>query len=361
MAKTYTYTFFMDTGICIDGKFYSSALFAVTQPNPFPAGTAQAQEIFTFLCDWFGHEKKLAVNTSGSTGKPKKIWVEKEHMKASAQATIEALGLQEGNTAILALPVKFIAGKMMLIRAILGKFCIFSVEPTSKPKYPNANFLALTPMQLSNTLEADFKNFTGKLIVGGGKIPSQLLQNIALIEHCTVLETFGMTETLSHIALKRVSGSAKNKYFTCLPNITIGVNEYSELIITAKNLGIEQLQTTDIVELLSEKEFIWQGRSNFTINSGGLKIQPEQFEPQVEQIIQKPLFMAGIPHPILGEEVGIFVEVGKEELNAENLLMILNTKLNFPVSIKKLILCSKFIYTPTNKINRLQTVQHYAS
>ncbi|MEO0038118.1 MAG: 2-succinylbenzoate--CoA ligase [Bacteroidota bacterium] len=258
-----------------------------------------------FLLDWFDSKTYIEMQTSGSTGIPKIIKVDKQAMVNSALATGDFFGLHAGNRALQCLPVKYVAGKMMLIRSIILGLDLDYVAPSSHPmegmdeKY---DFVAMVPMQAQNSLK-ELKNVK-KLIVGGARISASLEKELMKLP-TQVYETYGMTETITHIAAKRVG----EKIFTVLPNVTISYDDRNCLVIHAPNIIAEEtVVTNDLVELVNENQFKFLGRIDNVINSGGIKIIPEQVEQKLDGKIDRRFYIASKEDKELGEKVVLIVE-----------------------------------------------------
>ncbi len=258
-----------------------------------------------FLLDWFDSKSYIEMQTSGSTGIPKIIKVDKQAMVNSALATGDFFGLYAGNRALQCLPVKYVAGKMMLIRSIILGLDLDYVAPSSHPmegmdeKY---DFVAMVPMQAQNSLK-ELKNVK-KLIVGGARISASLEKELMKLP-TQVYETYGMTETITHIAAKR----AGEKIFTVLPNVTISYDDRNCLVIHAPNIIAEEtVVTNDLVELVNENQFKFLGRIDNVINSGGIKIIPEQVEQKLDGKIDRRFYIASKEDKELGEKVVLIVE-----------------------------------------------------
>lgn len=265
-----------------------------------------------FLLDWFDSKTYIEMQTSGSTGTPKIIKVDKQAMVNSALATGDFFGLHAGNRALQCLPVKYVAGKMMLIRSIILGLDLDYVAPSSHPmegleeKY---DFVAMVPMQAQNSLK-ELKNVK-KLIVGGARISASLEKELMKLP-TQVYETYGMTETITHIAAKRVG----EKIFTVLPNVTISYDDRNCLVIHAPNIIAEEtVVTNDLVELVNENQFKFLGRIDNVINSGGIKIIPEQVEQKLDGRIDKRFFIASKEDKELGEKVVLVVEGATMEID----------------------------------------------
>ncbi|WP_396145915.1 AMP-binding protein [Flavobacterium sp.] len=265
-----------------------------------------------FLLDWFDSKTYIEMQTSGSTGTPKIIKVDKQAMVNSALATGDFFGLHAGNKALQCLPVKYVAGKMMLIRSIILGLDLDYVAPSSHPmegleeKY---DFVAMVPMQAQNSLK-ELKNVK-KLIVGGARISASLEKELMKLP-TQVYETYGMTETITHIAAKRVG----EKIFTVLPNVTISYDDRNCLVIHAPNIITEEtVVTNDLVELINENQFKFLGRIDNVINSGGIKIIPEQVEQKLDGRIDRRFFIASKEDKELGEKVVLVVEGATMEID----------------------------------------------
>ena len=233
-----------------------------------------------FLDEWNNGSERVLVHTSGSTGAPKPLWVEKRRMEASARITCDFLGLKEGDTALLCMPLDYIAGKMMVVRSLVRKLKLMVVEPTGHPlaahQLPRGlTFAAMVPMQVYNSLqvpeERERLRQIRHLIIGGGAIDDALARELKDFPNY-VWSTYGMTETLSHIALRRLNGAEASEWYTPFDNVRISQSEDGCLVIDAPEVCAERLVTNDIVEI-SQGRFRVVGRKDNVICSGGIKIQ----------------------------------------------------------------------------------------
>ncbi len=270
------------------------------------------KQILAFVQKWFSEDKEIVLKTSGSTGKPKQITYPKSKMLASAQRSITYFDLKANQTALLCLPAEFIAGKMMILRAIVGNLKLLAYEPTSRPLFgleTEIDFAAMTPMQAELSLRDDIDNFKHikKLIIGGAPLQVSLERSLSKLQ-LMIYETYGMTETCSHIALRKIG----DKAFHALEGVGFETDGEDRLVIKDEVLQLEALRTNDIVDLKSEKEFIWQGRSDWVINSGGIKLQAEQIEKKLSSKISAPLFVCGVKDQKLGEALVMIYEADEE-------------------------------------------------
>ena len=267
-------------------------------------------EIFRFILEWVSEDSFVVVHTSGSTGIPKIIEQPKERMINSALMTADYFGLDGHTVALLCLPVSYIAGKMMIVRAFVTGMNLIAVEPSSNPfsVLPGKiHFAAITPFQLAHSLTALKDVPVDIVIVGGGEIPHDLEMQCQQVPS-NLYATYAMTETSSHIAIRAVNGAQKSSYYEVLKNVRVSVDERSCLVINAPYLNPELLVTNDIVIIKDDTHFEWIGRSDSIINSGGLKIFPEQVEKKLFSLIPRRFFIAGLPNAQLGEKVALFIE-----------------------------------------------------
>ncbi|MFZ4106301.1 AMP-binding protein [Flavobacterium sp.] len=302
-----------------------------------------------FLLDWFDSKLHIEIRTSGSTGTPKIIQVNKQSMVNSALATGNFFDLHSGDRALQCLPVKYVAGKMMLIRAIILGLDLDYVAPSSHPmkgmidKY---DFVAMVPLQAQNSIK-ELQNVK-KLIVGGARISASLEKQLIKLP-TEVYETYGMTETITHIAAKRVG----EKMFTVLPNVSISNDERDCLVIHAPNIISEDtVITNDLVELVNEKQFKFLGRIDNIINSGGVKIIPEQVEQKLAEKINGRFFITSKEDLDLGEKVVLVLEGEVFEIDKS----IFNSldKYEHP---KEILFISKFKETENGKVLRKESLK----
>lgn len=257
-----------------------------------------------FLLDWFDDKEVVEMNTSGTTGTPKTIRVNKQAMVNSALATGDFFDLVPGNTALHCLPAKFIAGKMMFVRGFILGLDMDFVAPDANPLRRNDtiyDFGAMVPLQAENSIEK--LGQVKKLIIGGARINPSLEKKLLSLP-TKVFETYGMTETITHIAAKQIGENA----FSVLPNVTVSHNNNNCLVIRAPRISDDVITTNDVVELVNENQFIFLGRADNIVNSGGIKLIPELIENKLSGKIPSRFFVAGMPDEKLGEKLVLFVE-----------------------------------------------------
>jgi len=277
-------------------------------------GQEYEKHLGNFLSDWLDEKNVVEVKTSGSTGIPKTILLKKEHMVNSAIATGAFFDLKPGNTALLCLPSQYIAGKMMLVRALVLGLELTHVTPSSNPLLhvgKDYDFCAMVPLQLKNSLSKIAQIKT--LLVGGTPLSIKLKEQVQQ-KRTKVYETYGMTETITHVAVREVNGvppsssSGVENCFQALANIHFSKDNRECLLISASQIADETVITNDIVNLISATRFEWLGRYDNVINSGGIKFSPEQLEAKLASFLEIPFFVAGIPDEELGQKLVLIYE-----------------------------------------------------
>ena len=274
-----------------------------------------------FLAEWRNESPYVEVKTSGSTGEPKRMLVEKQRMRASARITCDFLGLRPGDTALLCMPLDYIAGKMMVVRALERDLRLTAVEPSGHPlateQGDGYTFAAMVPMQVYNSLQVPEERERLKgirhLIIGGGAIDEALADELKLFPNY-VWSTYGMTETLSHIALRRLSGPEASEWYTPFPSVGVSLSEDDCLVIDAPEVCKERLVTNDRAELATQSQsFRILGRKDNVICSGGIKIQAEEVERMLKKHLRVPYLISKKADQKFGEVVVLLTEGDVEE------------------------------------------------
>ncbi|WP_312766336.1 long-chain fatty acid--CoA ligase [Epilithonimonas sp.] len=312
-------------------------------------------KVLDFIKEWFSESKTVKIQSSGSTGIPKIFDIEKSKMLNSAEMTCDFLDLKEGNSALLCLPIEYISGKMMVVRSISRKLKL-KIAPISLNPLENTNeeidFCAMIPLQVENSLEKI--HLIKNLIIGGASVSETLKSKISQTlkssnSQTKIFETYGMSETLSHIALKQVSPNQED-WFTVFDGVEISLDERGCLKIVAPKLNSEVLQTNDLVEINDKKQFRFLGRIDNIINSGGAKIFPEELEKIVKKEIPNEVVFLGIENEKLGQKLVLIIE-GE---NFEHLKSKIDN-LKFEKSFhkpKEIIFVEQIPRTPNGKVNR---------
>lgn len=319
-----------------------------------------SKESAEFLKEWFNNKLFVKVNTSGSTGIPKEIKLKKRQMLNSANATASFLQLKENTTALLCLSSSFIAGKMMWVRALTLGWHLDVVSVDSNPLALNSksyDFTAMVPMQVSNSIDQLFR--VKKIIIGGGVV-SENLQNKLQSISAKAYATYGMTETITHIAIKKLNKFNEDNMdsFEVLPSVSIESDSRGCLVIDAPLIADEKIITNDLVTIISNNRFKWLGRYDSIINSGGVKLIPEEIEKKISNIITERFFVASLPDTKLGEKLILVVEGDKNRITSkiDILAFIGSTELTTYEIPKEIHFVSKFSMTETGKIMRSSTM-----
>ncbi|WP_181308881.1 AMP-binding protein [Rufibacter sp. XAAS-G3-1] len=320
-----------------------------------------------FCKNWLQGVQEYPVQTSGSTGTPKFLELPRDRMEASAKRTLGIFGLQPEDRVLVCLNTEYIAGMMMLVRGLVGNLHMTIIEPTGNPLAsvdPDAefDFIAMVPLQLQTILEQTPEkvaklNQMRAILLGGAAVGKTLEEAVQKLE-VPVYQSYGMTETISHIAVRRLNGAEKTDYYTAPPEVTLGQDERGCLTIWAEVTGGETLVTNDLVELLDNNSFRWLGRADNTINSGGVKVQLEKVEAALGEAlaelgISRRYFAAALPDETLGERLIAVLEgsplTQEEETNLKGKLSESLSKYEIP---KQFGYLPRLPETATGKIDR---------
>jgi O-succinylbenzoic acid--CoA ligase len=325
----------------------------------FGSGTEWERDLISFLKEWTDEKEYVTGKTSGSTGNPKTIHLSKRAMIASALRTNQFFRLQKGDNVLLCLSANYIAGKMMIVRAIAGGFNLITASPSSTPKWEGAvAFAAMVPLQVQALLatEEGKKRLDSidKLLIGGGPVTDSLEKRVCELSVNAYL-SYGMTETVSHVALCRIEKErAKEKVYTALPDVAFSTDDRGCLVIEAPYLQDEPFVTNDVVKLFSETSFSWLGRWDNVINSGGVKFFPEEIERKIAGLLDARFYITSLPHESLGQQIVLKIEGlpwGEEKKSLFLRLMAsCLTKYEIP---KRILFVDRFEETASGKIKRL--------
>lgn len=311
------------------------------------------RHIYDFLCEWWNKKDYVTLHTSGSTGAPKQIKQIKSAMEASAKMTGEYFEFENNQKVLLCLPANFIAGKMMLVRAIVWNLDVVSIEPKIDLNIPatEISFAAMTPPQVENNITniSNIKN----ILIGGAPIHQALEKELNFLD-TNFFASYGMTETVSHVAIRNLQDS-KPEIYLALNGVTFSTGLNDELIIKAPHIVKKPLITNDYVELLNQNQFIWKGRLDFVINSGGLKISPETMEQRISHLIPYPFFIHGMEDNQWGHIPVLIIQTN--EIQERTILQELKGILSSKEIPKKVLKVSEFIQTGNGKLNRNKTFE----
>lgn len=341
--------------LTIEGITYSRTELLETARAIPPEMPPSRQDLFRFLADWFSDSPEITVHTSGSTGTPKPIVVRKEQMMRSAEMTVSFLGLGEKDTTLLCLPLSYIAGKMIVVRALVAGLDVYPVTPSGHPLAGLSvpfRFAAMIPLQVYNSLqsgeEKEALQRIGRLIIGGGPVDNSLRNEIAGFPH-PVYSTYGMTETLSHIALQRLNGAEASNRYVPFPSVQVSLSADDTLVVDAPLVNDHTLVTNDVARIYPDGSFSILGRKDNIINTGGIKVQIEEVESRLAPFISVPFAIASQPHPKFGEIVLLLMQGNID-------LPVLKKQMEqhlLPYQLpKKICFVNKLPFTASGKINR---------
>jgi o-succinylbenzoate---CoA ligase len=352
-------------------KFYYDEIANYSFRNSIPLNGYETKTL-EFCRSWLNGIQEFPIQTSGSTGTPKSISLTRQQLEASARRTIKLLNLQKGDTTLVCLNTEYIAGMMMLARGFMSDLHMIIVEPIGNPitlvdKDVNIAFASFVPMQLQTILHESPEtlsqlNSMKGILVGGAPVSPNLQRELQRIK-APIYHTYGMTETASHIALRRLNGPESADYYNVLEGIEVGLDKRGCLTIKGDVTNDELLATNDIVELLTSKRFRWIGRVDNIINSGGVKVQVEKVELAIAEafadLTDSPrFFIAPQPDELLGDKIVLILEGKPFSKEDEDMLMerLRNTLRKFELP-KDIYYSPAFTETSTGKLSRQRTLQ----
>lgn len=323
------------------------------------------KEILSFIDEWRSGKDTFNFRSSGSTGKPKKITLHRDQMIASAESTLHYLNISTGGKALLCLDPRYIAGKMVIVRSFIGNMELFAINPTANPLSENkiADYIDLAsfvPYQVVGILKhsyslSEFKRIKN-ILIGGAAISQDLERQLKPLEN-KVWHSFGMTETVSHIALKILSGRNQSPYYKILPGISIGCDSRGCLTVKGKITQGDTIITNDLVDIKGKNEFVWKGRIDQVINSGGIKININLLEFKIREIFEaknlhNDFFIDHLADEKLGEKIILIVESGSSEIDVDMIKEVLMNQLTKYEMPKKIFVIPRFVLTDSGKVNR---------
>jgi O-succinylbenzoic acid--CoA ligase len=312
------------------------------------------RNFFEFILSWVSTDESIIIRTSGSTGYPKEIQFSKMQLIRSAERTLDYFKLKQGQNILLCLPVQYIAGMMMIVRAFVGNLNLITTSPKNL-KIQNIietiDFTAMVPLQIQKLLEEnqDF-NKIKKIIIGGTQLSSEIAKKFKKYFKGKAWETYGMTETITHVAVKELDIHSQSQPFQALPGITFSTDSRECLIIKDTLLHDAPIITNDRVDLISNSCFHLIGRLDYVINSGGIKVQPEEIETLLAQHIKGKFCISAFADEHFGEIVVLVLEKG----SASEKLKIKIQAIPSYYRPKKLVELGKMPLTRTGKIDRLK-------
>lgn len=299
--------------LLLEGKEYTSddiARFVAEGAENYPSAI---WDLYLFLNEWFNDSPVITVHTSGSTGAPKELIARKDQMMQSARLTCEFLNLQAGDTALLCMNLRYIGAMMVVVRSLVAGLNLIVRPASGHPLFDISEplkFAAMVPLQVYNTLhtpeEKEQLKQTEILIIGGGAVDEALEAEIKSLP-IAVYSTYGMTETLSHIALRRLNGNSASNHYYPFSSVELSLSPENTLIIKAPLVCDDILQTNDIARIYPDGSFTILGRKDNVINSGGIKIQAEEIEKKLRPYILMPFVITSVPDQRLGQAVTLLI------------------------------------------------------
>jgi len=362
----------------LNGKSYPVAQLADVCDAPELSDFER--RVLQFGRDWQSGRDAFTLHTSGSTGEPKPIIMTREQMTASARLTIQALGLPPGSRALVCLGIDYIAGMMMLVRGLVCGLHLTIIEPVSRPLAafaPSArfDFTAMVPLQLQETLngaphEFEILNAMRGALIGGGPVSQALMAQLQSVS-APLYHTYGMTETVSHIALRRLNGAARSDRFKPFDGVHLQLDARGCLAITSVLSRGKTLYTNDLVKLHADGSFVWLGRLDNVINSGGVKVQTEKVETALETCLlqacsgayaDRRFVVGALEDSRLGQTVAAVIEgeawPTESEAAMRERLQSLLTRYEMP---RRFFFIDKLIETRTGKIDRRANLDRIAA
>ena len=342
--------------IFFENQSFSFADFATIT---LPKNLDWALNTQLFVNNWLNGQDSFELNTSGSTGQPKTIQIQKSQMLASALATIDFLKIKQGSTALLCMNPDMIGGRMMLVRAMVGDWNLHVVKPSSTPIiHRDIDFAAMVPLQVETLFGSengqDFLNRIDKLIIGGAGISETLINKIHTL-NTRAYQTFGMTETVSHIALRNINGANKAEDYQLIGDNEIKVDPDGRLSIKGTVTNGQWIKTNDLVEKTSSG-FIWLGRADLTVNTGGIKVQIEDLERELSNHFNTKIWVWKETDVRLGESLVGMTENMQLISQIESDYPLLKNKFKKYHLPKKWVLIKNWHQTPSGKPDRSKTL-----
>lgn len=302
--------------ISIDGRHFSRTQLLnlcaeICHGNEEPEWKRELYAFISWILD--SGEDELIQLSSGTTGDPKEIRITRDAMFLSALRTLDYLGLQAGDSALLSLPVRYIAGKMMAVRAFIGGLDLVLKDPSARPLEgltKKVSLAAMVPLQVYESLKhGDPLSLISKLLIGGGELHEDLGKQLSLMQSPEAYLSFGMTETCTHFALKRINGPSPQDRFMPMKGVELSLDERGCLVVDVPGITRQPLISNDMAEIdPSDGGFTWLGRYDHVINSGGIKIIPERLEQKARQCTGFECLVLPEPDPKLGQKVVLMVE-----------------------------------------------------
>jgi O-succinylbenzoic acid--CoA ligase len=352
-------------------KFYYEEIADYSFRDSIPVNGYEAK-VLECCRNWLNGQQEFVIHTSGSTGAPKNIILRREQLEASARRTLQALDLQPGDRALVCLNIEAVSGLMMLVRGFLGHLNLTVIEPIanplafSKPQQPY-DFISLVPYQLATILQDTpakklVLDFAKAILLGGAPVEAALQTQIQQLK-APVYLTYGMTETASHIAWRRLNGGQPQTCFTAFPELELGLDDRGCLTIRGDVTNYQTIVTNDLVKLHDAHLFEWLGRADNTINTGGYKVQLEKVEVELARALvvlhlDCRSFVTILPDPRLGSRLIAVLESAPLDRETQQALTEeLARTLSKYERPRDFYYTRSFSATPSGKIDKHATLQ----
>jgi O-succinylbenzoic acid--CoA ligase len=364
----------MPASLTVDGRTYSTRELVSYPASAYQSTGDNTATALEFCRDWLRGDSHFSLATSGTTGAPKPILLTRSQMEASARATAAALGLRDGMTSLVSLPTRYVAGRMMLVRGLVLGLQMTLVEPSANPmrdllESTHVDFAAFVPLQMATMLDDQAATHhlqrMQAILVGGAPISHHLASRLSRL-NSPVYHTYGMTETATHVALRRMSGPSRERTFRPLPGVQLRLDTRGCLAVLGPMTNNEWVQTNDLALLEADGSFEWSGRVDRVINSGGVKVQPETVERSVEEQLAalelpswraRRFFVTGLPDPRLGQRVTLVVEGDPSfPIEERQLLVNLRERLGPIEAPRQILYIRRFVETSSAKVDEIATL-----
>lgn len=355
--------------IWINGRFVHIQSIVDEQ---ITALTEFEQNTFSFIRDWFTDKEEFTLQTSGSTGEPKRISITRQQIVASALASERALDLKKNYSALVCIDTKYIGGKMMLARSFVTDMKIWAVDPCACPlqKIPVdhcVNFAAFVPYQVHAMIASNHPHLLDNpdtIIIGGAPVDEHLIKKLQSYRS-RFYATYGMTETISHVALRLLNSAERSDLYHTLPEVNITLDSRNCIVINAPYLA-QEVVTNDLAEFTTSGQFRWLGRYDNVINTGGVKVIPEKIEAALNNIfseagISNRFFIHSIPDVALGNKVILVLEASD---NVSHIVEKILPRFPFLQKFerpKAIFTVTSFVSGGNGKINRFKTLENVDS
>lgn len=316
------------------------------------------KDLYAFLISWFSEQETMTVQTSGSTGTPKMMQVSKQGMMNSACRTCRFLGLHEGDSLLLSMNLKYIGAQMMIVRALVAGLDVRLREPAAHPLATleqSVDFLSMVPMQLASSLqkgsERKLLNAARVVLVGGGAVDRLLEEELQTLA-CKVYSTYGMTETLSHIAMRCLNGPERSERYYPLEGVGLSLSDRETLVIDVPDICGESLETNDRAVIYPDGSFVIKGRADNVINSGGIKIQIEEDEARLQGVLPFPFVLTSVSDIFYGEKVVLLAECKEDQFKEKSWFTILKEVLPQYHAPRDIFFINSIPRTENGKVDR---------